>query len=91
MAAIVYSIGTAEAATDLGTYGSYRISNAVDGNMRTKFYSSSGTSVGSYVRVDLKKSIPLYDLKICYAPNPKGLQEGVDGLRQPKWKFPPMP
>ena len=84
MAAIVYSIGTAEAATDLGTYGSYRISNAVDGNMRTKFYSSSGTSVGSYVRVDLKKSIPLYDLKICYAPNPKGLQEGVDGFKATK-------
>lgn len=83
-AAVVYSIGTPTATTDLGTYGNYRISNAVDGNMSSKFYSSSGTSVGSYVRVDLQKAIPLYDLKICYAPNPKGLQEGVDGFKATK-------
>lgn len=83
-AAVVYSIGTPTATTDLGTYSYYYISNAVDGNMSTKFYSSSGTSVGSYVRVDLQKAIPLYDLTICYAPNPKGLQEGVDGFKATK-------
>lgn len=83
-AAPVYSIGTVTATTDLGTYGSYRISNAVDGNMSTKYYSDSGTSAGSYVRVDLQKAIPLYDLTICYAPNPKGLQEGVDGFKATK-------
>lgn len=80
-ATVVYSIGTPTATTDLGMYGYNYISYAVDGNMRTRFYSSSGTSVGSYVRVDLQKAIPLYDLKICYAPNPKGLQEGVDGFK----------
>lgn len=80
-AAVIYSIGTPVATTDLGTYSYYYISNAVDGNIRTKYYSDAGTSVGSYVRVDLQKAIPLYDLKICYAPNPKGLQEGVDGFK----------
>lgn len=80
-AAVIYSIGTVTATTDLGTYGSNYISNAVDGRMSTRFYSDSGTSAGSYVRVDLQKAIPLYDLKICYAPNPKGLQEGVDGFK----------
>lgn len=83
-ASVIYSIGTVTATTDLGTYSSYRISNAVDGRMSTKYYSDSGTSAGSYVRVDLQKAIPLYDLKICYAPNPKGLQEGVDGFKATK-------
>lgn len=82
--ALVYSLGKITAATDLSTYGNNSISNAVDGKMNTKFYSSAGAAVGSYVRVDLGKSIPLFDLKICYAPNPKGLEAGVDGFARTK-------
>ena len=83
-AIIVYSLGEVTATTDLGTYGSNYIRYAVDGNMRTKFYSSAGSTIGSYVRVDLGKAIPLYDLTIYYAPNPKGIQEGVDGFKKTK-------
>ena len=83
-ASIIYSIGKVTATTDLSTYGDNYISNAVDGKMDTKFYSSAGATAGSYVRVDLGKSIPLFDLKICYAPNPKGLSEGVDGFKNTK-------
>lgn len=83
-AMIVYSLGQVTAATDLGTYQNYDIQNAVDGNMNTKFYSSSGSTAGSYVRVDLGKAIPLYDLTIYYAPNPKGISEGVDGFKKTK-------
>lgn len=54
-ATVVYSIGTPTATTDLGMYGYNYISYAVDGNMRTRFYSSSGTSVGSYVRVTCRR------------------------------------
>ena len=72
-AIIVYSLGEVTATTDLSTYQNNYIRNAVDGNMRTKFYSSAGSTLGSYVRVDLGKAIPLYDLTIYYAPNPKGI------------------
>lgn len=83
-AVIVYSLGEVTATTDLSTYQSNYIRNAVDGNMRTKFYSSAGSTLGSYVRVDLGKAIPLYDLTIYYAPNPKGISEGVDGFKKTK-------
>lgn len=83
-AIIVYSLGEVTATTDLSTYQNNYIRNAVDGNMRTKFYSSAGSTLGSYVRVDLGKAIPLYDLTIYYAPNPKGISEGVDGFKKTK-------
>lgn len=83
-AIIVYSLGEVTATTDLSTYQQNYISNAVDGNIRTKFYSSAGSTLGSYVRVDLGKAIPLYDLTIHYAPNPKGIEQGVDGFKKTK-------
>lgn len=83
-AIIVYSLGEVTATTDLSTYQYNYIRYAVDGNMNTKFYSSAGSTLGSYVRVDLGKAIPLYDLTIYYAPNPKGIQEGVDGFKKTK-------
>lgn len=83
-AIVVYSLGEVTATTDLSTYQNNYISNAVDGNIRTKFYSSAGSTLGSYVRVDLGKAIPLYDLTIHYAPNPKGIEQGVDGFKKTK-------
>ena len=80
----VYNTGTRTVETDLGTYGNYVISNALDGNIATKFYSSAGATVGSYVRVDLGKEIPLYDVAIYYAGNPKGTEYGIDGFAATK-------
>ena len=75
----VYNVGVMKAETDLGTYEG-TMANTIDGNIHTKFYSSAGATVGSYARVDLGKEIPLHDVAINFAGNPKGLQEGVDGF-----------
>lgn len=83
-AIIVYSLGEVTATTDLSTYQNNYIANAVDGNFSTKFYSSAGSTLGSYVRVDFGKAIPLYDLTIYYSPNPKGIEKGVDGFKKTK-------
>lgn len=61
--------------------------NAFDGNINTKFYSSAGATVGSYIRVDLGKEIPLYDTAIYYAGNPKGPEHGIDGFAATKGNF----
>ena len=73
--------------TDLGTYGNDVIDNAFDGNINTKFYSSAGATVGSYIRVDLGKEIPLYDTAIYYAGNPKGPEHGIDGFAATKMEI----
>ena len=80
----VYNTGTRVVETDLGTYQNYVISNALDGRISTKFYSSAGATVGSYIRVDLGKEIPLYDVAIYYAGNPKGTSYGIDGFAATK-------
>lgn len=80
----VYNIGNVVATTDLGTYQNNKISNIIDGNAKTKFYSSAGATVGSYVRVDLGKAIPLFDVEAYFATNPKGPAEGIDGFAATK-------
>ena len=80
----VYNTGNRVVETDLGTYGNYVISNALDGKISTKFYSSAGATVGSYIRVDLGKEIPLYDVAVYYAGNPKGTSYGIDGFAATK-------
>ena len=80
----VYNTGVKTVATDLGTYGNNVIDYAIDGNIRTKFYSSAGATVGSYVRYDLGKEIPLYDVAIYFAGNPKGPSYGIDGFAATK-------
>ena len=78
---------TPSVTTDLGTYQTYYIGNAMDGNMNSKFYSSAGTTAGSYVRVDLGAIVPIYDTTIYYAANPKGIAEGVDGFKTTKFEI----
>ncbi len=80
----VYNTGIKTVTTDLGTYGNNVIENAIDGNIRTKFYSSAGATVGSYVRYDLGKEVPLYDVAIYFAGNPKGPSYGIDGFAATK-------
>lgn len=79
----VYSVGNVSATTDLGRYeGS--MANTIDGNINTKFYSSAGATVGSFARVDFGKEIPLYDMAIYFAGNPKGIDHGIDGFAKTK-------
>lgn len=75
---------TAEYSTRLGVWSGNGISYAIDGNMKTRYYSSNSTIVGDYVQVNYANAFPLYDLKICYAVNPKGIAEGVDGFAATK-------
>lgn len=49
--------------TSLGTYENYAITNALDGSMDTKFWSNAAPTAGSYIQVDLGKTMPLYDIK----------------------------
>ena len=79
----IYNVGVMKAETDLGTYEG-TMANTIDGNIHTKFYSSAGATVGSYARVDLGKEIPLYDVSINYAGNPKGPGHGIDGFAATK-------
>ena len=83
----MYNTGVKTVETDLGTYGNDVIDNAFDGNINTKFYSSAGATVGSYIRVDLGKEIPLYDTAIYYAGNPKGPEHGIDGFAATKMEI----
>lgn len=84
-AVVVYSTEvTPEASTSMGRYQYNYISYITDGNMNTKFYSDAGSAVGDYVQVDYGKVIPIYDVSIWYAGNPKGVAEGVDGFKKTK-------
>ncbi len=65
----------------------YYIEQAMDGNMSSKFYSSAGTTVGDWVKVDLGKMLPIYDTTIYYAANPKGIDQGVDGFKTTKFEI----
>lgn len=80
-AVVVYSDVNMTASTDMSTYQSYYISNAVDGNFNTRYYSADGTAVGNYVQVDLNNTVPLYDVNIWFGGNPKGADHGSDAFQ----------
>lgn len=49
---------SASASTDIRAYGGNDVSNLIDGNTGTYFFSDAAPGVGAYVQVDLKKAIP---------------------------------
>ena len=61
------------ASTDLGTYESYAIGNAVDGNLNTWYWSDSGTTDGNYIKVDLKGNKTLDQVVIYSGINKHGV------------------
>ncbi|MDF9823990.1 hyaluronoglucosaminidase [Breznakia sp. PF5-3] len=75
-------VSSATVTTNMSTYGANNIKYAMDGSMDTKFYSSSGSSNGSYVRLQLSEPTEIYDVAIHFAGNPKGMSEGVDGFQE---------
>lgn len=83
-AEVVYPPAAPTASTNMGTYQYYTISNIVDGNLNTKYYSSNGSSVGDYVMVDLGAAMPIHDVELIFAGNPKGAAEGIDGFASTK-------
>lgn len=84
-AEVVYkAVENPVASTNMGTYSYYRISNICDGDLSSKYYSSDGSSVGDYVQVDYGHAVPLHDVVIWYAGNPKGAAEGIDGFMSTK-------
>ena len=74
---------TSSVSTNMGTYNGESITNAMDGNFSTKYYSSSGSSVGSYIQVDLGSEITLFDAKVHFGGNPN-IAGNVDGFAATK-------
>ena len=72
--------------TNLGTYGSDAISNAMDGDMNTRYYSSSGANTDSYIQVDFGKTIPVLDATIYFGGSPRAGEMGsdIDGFARTK-------
>lgn len=48
----------------IGEYESYYVSNLIDGNTNTKYWSNGAPSVGSYVQIDLGAAIPINALRL---------------------------
>lgn len=70
------------ASTNMGTYQSNAIANAVDGNPDTRYYSNDVSHTGDYVQVDLGQSIPLMDASIFYGGDPH--RAAIDGFLSTK-------
>lgn len=77
--AITDAAANLSASTDMSTYQTYSISNAVDGDEDTKFYSSASTNTGNYIQVNLGGAIPVYDASIIYNGDPH-TAGAVDGF-----------
>lgn len=52
---------------NIGTYQSYKIENAIDGDLETKYWSDKPSAPGHFIKVDLGSTIPLYDVKSYFA------------------------
>ena len=59
------------ATTNMGTYMSYNISNILDGDISTFFWSNSAPSAGSYIMVDLGQSVPVDDIMLTFRSGDK--------------------
>lgn len=57
---------------------------AVDGDLKTKYWSDSPASDGDYFQVDLGRSVPIGSASIIFGANPKGVENGVDGFLSTK-------
>ena len=75
---------TGTVSTNMGTYQSYRISNALDGNMDTKFYSSQGAYTGDYVQVNFGTKTLIENAVIYFGGNPNSDATAVDGFASTK-------
>lgn len=67
------------ASTDMGTYQSNAISNAVDGDETTRYYSNAVSKKGNYIQINLGGLIPVYDTSITYGGDPH-VAGAVDGF-----------
>lgn len=52
---------------NIGTYQSYKIENAIDGDMATKYWSDKPSSDGSFIKLDLGSVMPVYDVTSYFA------------------------
>ena len=67
-----------QASTSLATYKTYVIGQAIDGDMSTNFWSSTGSSAGSYVQVDLGAVATLNKVELYSGINKHGVVDGFD-------------
>ena len=51
---------------NIGTYQSYNIDKALDGDRSTKYWSDKATSAGHYIQIDLGNKVPLYDVSAYF-------------------------
>ena len=67
--------------SNMPVYQTNTISNALDRNMSTKFYSSRGSEENDYIQVDFGSDIVLYDTRIYFNGNPN-VYGAVDGFAE---------
>ena len=67
-----------KASTSLDTYKTYVIGQAIDGDMSTNFWSSTGSSAGSYIQVDLGAEASLNKVELYSGINKHGVVDGFD-------------
>ena len=67
--------------TNMKTYQSYNLSNAMDGKLNTKFYSSAASKVNDYIQIDLGAVGIVYDVSIYFGGDPNRVG-AVDGFKK---------
>lgn len=67
------------ASTDMTTYQTNVIGNAVDGDESTRYYSNGVSKTGNYIQINLGASVPVYDASIIYGGDPH-VAGAVDGF-----------
>lgn len=75
---------TPAVSTNMKVYQNNAITNAIDGDMSSKFYSSAATSAGDYVQVDFGSAISLYDAAIYFGGSPNDDATAIDGFGSTK-------
>ena len=70
--------------TNMGTYSNYKITNAMDGSMDTKYYSSQGANAGDYIQVDLGEETTLENATIFFGGSPNDEADAIDGFKSTK-------
>ena len=75
---------TGTVSTNMGTYQSYRIYNALDGNMNTKYYSDQGANAGDYIQVNFGGKTMIENAVIYFGGSPNSEATAVDGFASTK-------
>ena len=69
-------IGTPTPSTSLGTYQSYNISNVVDGNTGTHFWSNTEPQVGDWLQLEYAEPHSIFEITVTFMENDQLIGSG---------------